>query len=150
VRLNQLAVSDKTGESILYLSDALNVDHRAYPSEGERRRTIPIQSIALDDYFQPGERVNLIKMDIQGYELHALRGVDRVLADNPRILLLLEFWPYGLKQAGVSAGALISYLRTRGFSFFAQENDELVPFRPPALNASEESSYTNLFARRPL
>ena len=63
--------------------------------------------IALDDYFKPGERVDLIKMDIQGYELHALRGANRVLADNPDIKLLLEFWPYGLKQAGANWVELI-------------------------------------------
>jgi FkbM family methyltransferase len=40
VRLNQIAVSDKTGESLLYLSDELSVDHRVYPPLEGRRRTI--------------------------------------------------------------------------------------------------------------
>jgi len=30
----------------------------------------------------------------------ALRGANRVLTDNPSAKLLLELWPYGLKQAG--------------------------------------------------
>ena len=33
---------------------------------------LPIEIVALDYYFEPGERVDLIKMDIQGYDLHAL------------------------------------------------------------------------------
>jgi FkbM family methyltransferase len=63
---------------------------------------MPIEMIALDDYFKPGERVDLSKMDIHGYELHALRGADRILEDSPDIKLLIEFWPDGLKQAGVN------------------------------------------------
>jgi len=64
VRLNQFAVSDKTGESLLYISEELNVDHRVYPKEGETRRTLSNRSTRLDDYFKSGEHVDLIKMDL--------------------------------------------------------------------------------------
>ena len=115
VCLNQLALSDRTGDSLLYVSERLNVDHRSYPTDDDPRATISIRSTTLDDYFLPGARVNFIKMDIQGYELHALRGAKRVLADNPDIKLLLEVWPFGLKQAGDSAADLFTFLRQMGF-----------------------------------
>jgi FkbM family methyltransferase len=148
VRLNQLAVSDKTGESLLYISKELNVDHRAYPTEGETRKAISIQSTTLDNYFPPGERVDLIKMDIQGYELHALRGAERVLADNPRVILLLEFWPFGLKQAGTSGTAVASFLRARRFSLFQPTAAGLVSCKFPIADDQDPSSYTNLFVER--
>jgi len=71
VRLSQAAVGEFSGRARLYLSDKLNVDHRTYITEGNSRHTVPIDIVALDDYFEPGERVDLVKMDIQGYELHA-------------------------------------------------------------------------------
>ena len=111
VRLTQAVVGERSGECKLYVSDKLNVDHRAYKADGDSRRAIPIQMVALDDYFKPGQRVDLIKMDIQGYELHALRGAQRVLQENPDINLLLEFWPAGLAQAGVGWEELVEMLQ---------------------------------------
>jgi len=148
VRLNQLAVSDKTGDGLLYVSEELNVDHRAYPAEGETRRTVPIRSTTLDDYFKPGESVDLIKMDIQGYELHALRGAKRVIADSPRMKLLIEFWPYGLRKARASPEALFTFLRDQRFTTFALEGDDLKECDQSVTDHNDVTSYINLFAQR--
>jgi FkbM family methyltransferase len=147
VRVNRFALSDKTGDSLLYLSQQLNVDHRAYPTESEMRQTVSIQSITLDDYFKAGERVDLIKMDIQGYELHALRGANRVLEDNPDIKLLVEFWPYGLKQAGVNWVGLIAALEQKHMIVQQVAVEGLIPFDSVARRESPDW-YVNLFASR--
>jgi FkbM family methyltransferase len=147
VRLSQSAVGERSGNSELYLSDKLNVDHRAYMAGGDSRGTIPIEMVALDDYFKPGERVDLIKMDIQGYELHALQGATRVLADNPDMKVLLEFWPYGLKQAGANWIDLIAALEGRGMVIQQVSTGGLIPFHSDS--ASETGDwYLNLFASR--
>ena len=147
VRLSQSAVGESSRRTTLYVSDKLNVDHRAYLPEGDSRHTVPIEMIALDDYFKPGQRVDLIKMDIQGYELHALRGASRVLADNPGIKLLIEFWPYGLKQAGANSADLIAFLEQKGMCIRQLSSAGLVPFRSDS--ASESAGwYVNLFASR--
>lgn len=145
VRLSQAAVGECTGRSKLYLSDKLNVDHRAYATEEDSRRSMPIDIIALDDYFKPGERVDLIKIDIQGYELHALRGANRVLADNPAAKLLLEFWPYGLKQAGTNWKDLLATLERKNMVVHQITKHGLVPFRSGLANESP-GWYVNLFA----
>jgi FkbM family methyltransferase len=147
VRLNQLAVSDETAHSLLYISEELNVDHRLYPSEGEARRALCVESIRLDDYFKPGVRVDMIKMDVQGYELHALRGANRVLADNRGIILVLEFWPYGLKQAGANWIDLIAALEERDMLIRQVTNGGLIPF-PSGAPSENASWYVNLFAFR--
>ena len=147
VRLSQTAVGECSGRSKLYLSDKLNVDHRTYMTEGDSRRALPIDIVALDDYFKPGQRVDLIKMDIQGYELHALRGANRVLADNPNAKLLLEFWPYGLKQAGANWMDLIATLESKKMTVCQVAKCGLAPFRSESVNESPEW-YLNVFASR--
>jgi FkbM family methyltransferase len=147
VRLSQAAVGEFSERARLYLSDKLNVDHRTYMTEEESRHTVPIDIIALDDYFKPGQRVDLIKMDIQGYELHALRGASRVLADNSDLKLLVEFWPYGLKQAGVNWLELLDTLQNKNMLVSEITNRGLVPFRTGSVREAPEW-YMNLFASR--
>jgi FkbM family methyltransferase len=147
VRVSQAAVGECSGRSKLYLSNQLNVDHRTYATEGDLRPTVQIDVIALDDYFKPGQRVDLIKMDIQGYELHALRGATRVLAENPAAKLLLEFWPYGLKQAGANWMDLVATLEGKNMAVCQVTKRGLVPFRSESVSESPDW-YVNLFASR--
>jgi FkbM family methyltransferase len=144
VRLSQAAVGESSRRSTLYVSDKLNVDHRAYLPEGDSRHTVPMEMIALDDYFKPGERVDLIKMDIQGYELHALRGANRVLADNPAAKLLLEFWPYGLKRAGANWMDLLATLESKNMVVHQVTKHGLVPFCSEPVRESPDW-YVNVF-----
>ncbi|MDQ3200263.1 MAG: FkbM family methyltransferase, partial [Verrucomicrobiota bacterium] len=139
IRINKLAVSDQTGDSLLYVSDDLNVDHRAYPSPDEDRRTVSIETTRLDDYVADKGRVDLLKLDIQGYELHALRGAQRVLADNPAIKILFEFWPYGLAQAGTRSEELVSYLQEQGFILKEISSDGLGPI--PSVPGHEDRDW---------
>ncbi len=149
VRTNCAAIGDYTGPSKLYVSENLNVDHRAYVTHTEPRRSILIEMVALDDYFNAGETANLIKLDLQGYELHALRGAKRVLEENPDIKLLLEFWPYGLELAGAGWEELIEMLRGVCMDLMLVKSEGLIPFDAADVR-SEISWYANLFASRGL
>ncbi len=148
VRARQAAVGEESGRSNLYLSDRLNVDHRTYATGTHSRVIIEIDIIALDDYFTPGERVDLIKMDVQGYELHALRGAKRVLQENPRVQLLLELWPAGLEQAGDNWEHLVETLNGLGMNLSLVSTSGLIPFDTRVVRC-EPSWYVNLFASRP-
>jgi FkbM family methyltransferase len=147
VQLLQAAVGERSGECKVYISDKLNVDHRTYKADGDSRRAVPAQMVALDDYFKPGQRVDLIKMDIQGYEFHALRGTKRVLEENGNISLLFELWPSGLEQADVSWEDLVHMLKGLSMNLSLVGSYGLVPFDTRDVR-SDVSWYVNLFASR--
>jgi len=97
----QKAVSDRTGKTKLYLSKDNPGDHRIYESY-DRRQSIEIEAIRLDDYFKNYERkIDFIKMDVQGAEEFVIRGMPLVLQKNRNIEIVIEFWPIGLKRSGV-------------------------------------------------
>jgi hypothetical protein len=139
------AVGASSGETMLYISDALNIDHRSYATEGAARRRLQVPMVALDHYFKPGERVDLLKLDIQRYELHALEGAKRIINENEHIKLLLELWPYGLKRAGVVWTQLIEMLEGFAMNTMLVRADGLIPFEERNVR-TDLKWYVNLFA----
>ena len=147
VHLCPAAVGQHSGETVLYVSDKLNVDHRAYVTEENARRALQVEMVALDDYFKPDQRIDLLKLDIQGYELHALQGARRIVNKNREIKLLLEFWPYGLKQAGTNWGEMIEMIEGFAMNVMFVRADGTIPFE--ACNVRTDANwYVNLFASR--
>src|SRR5215467_4237181 len=115
VQVIQAAASEIRGKLNLFLSEKLNVDHRTY-DDGEGRHGLEVDAIALDDHVPVGFRIDFIKIDIQGAELSALKGAERILCDNHDIKILFEYWPFGLRRAGHEPSELISYLQSLGFT----------------------------------
>lgn len=143
----QAAVGDSTGEIVLFESDELNVDHRVYDT-GENRRQIRVPCWALDDYIPADRQVDLIKLDVQGFELAALHGAARILKQNPKIIVVLEFWPYGLRAAGDTPMALVDYLSKQcGFQLHGIEGGNLTRFNPMSMEERLET-YCNVLAVR--
>ena len=57
--------------------------------------------LALDDVLSPNERVDLVKIDVEGAELEVLDGMGRVIKDNPGLAVIAEFGPSHLKRVGI-------------------------------------------------
>jgi FkbM family methyltransferase len=102
VQIIDAALSDHTGNLDLFLSDELNVDHKAYDS-GEGRSSVKVKSYTLDDFLESIgiEAINFIKTDLQGYDPIALRGMKKTIQNSANLKLSCEFWPYGMKKAGI-------------------------------------------------
>lgn len=127
VVLNNKAVSDDEGEIKVYKSKDLNVDHRTYPVD-EYEAIEVIEAISIDKYVNGIFKVDFIKMDIQGYEIAALKGMEKTIKSNPEIILLLEFWPYGLHAAGHTVKEFCELLSSFGLKIYFLETNILSAF----------------------
>lgn len=139
----QSAVGESSGEISLYLSEDLNVDHHTYDN-GDGRRKIVVPVFSLDDYFKKGMKIDLIKIDVQGFEYRVLQGARRVLNENPQAAIIMEFWPHGLKKAGTPPETLLELISSMGFRSFKVGGRLGLPFQGAYLKTSKEGDYCNL------
>jgi FkbM family methyltransferase len=147
------AVSDKNRTSKLFLSKTNKGDHRLYDSK-DRRPFVTVQTIKLDDFFKHlDKKIHFIKMDIQGSEAGAVKGLKFLIKKNPHIKLITEFWPYGIKRAGDSAPSYLIALKKLGFKIFEISEKEKTK-RPARLKnilkrcTIQSQNYANLFCEK--
>ncbi|MCK5687207.1 FkbM family methyltransferase [bacterium] len=98
--IENAAIGDSSGKIKLFHSKNLNVDHHTYDN-GKNRTFSEIRCIALDDYFHKNEKIDFIKIDIQGFDLYAIKGMMKTIKRSDNMKMIGEFWPYGLNKAGI-------------------------------------------------
>jgi hypothetical protein len=60
--------------------------------------------------------VDFVKIDVQGFEGHVLAGLERTIRNSPGLILMVEFWPSGLKQAGTDPRGFLEMLEAFGLT----------------------------------
>jgi FkbM family methyltransferase len=148
VELVQAACGEKSGKIYLYRSEKMNVDHQVYPS-GEPRGRVEVNMVTVDDYLR-GEKggVGFVKIDVQGYDCHAFRGMTETLARSPNAFMIGELWPYGLKKAGSSADQYLSEVKRCGFEIVILSGGAGDLSGHLSSYAEEKAFYVDFSARR--
>jgi FkbM family methyltransferase len=129
VKIIEMAVSDQDSvaaffeEELTGQNNSLLVDYKrfaqnrsqAFSDKGYQQHEV--RTIRLDSYLQQdGLRLDLIKIDIEGAELLALRGAATVLAER-RPMLMIEVTHH--------ADEVLKLLTTAGYSLFTPEGRPL-------------------------
>jgi len=104
------AVAEAPGETLLFLSEDNKGDHRLYTARPSQA-AISVPVVSIDTLLSGDNRVDFIKMDVQGAEGRVLAGMRQTLACNPQAMLLTEFWPEGLRSAGTDPMEFLATLR---------------------------------------
>ena len=95
----------------LYLCDSNSGMHRLYPSKW-CKNSIKVQSIRLDIYEFPAD---FIKMDIEGAEFGALKGMKTTL-ESYHPTMIMEFHPPSIEEYGASPEEEYNFLKALGYS----------------------------------
>ncbi len=118
VRVLPVAAGDSSGTILLFESPDNMGDHRTYEVEG--RQGYEVEVVRLSDSLTAmGLQPSVVKIDVQGFEFGAIRGLAEVLQATEKCVLFSEFWSEGLRLAG--AGRPEDYyelLQALGFALF--------------------------------
>ncbi len=153
VRVYQGAAGSECGEIKLFLCESNKADHRVYDRTG-KRPSVPVKVTTLDALFYENSAtpVDVMKIDTQGFEPAVVAGMGRLLDSSPNIKILMEYWPWGIRQMGASPDALLQTFTERGFVIQEIDADsgQLVPV--PDANVltmlQKERQHVNLFMER--
>jgi FkbM family methyltransferase len=96
----------------------------AEPGQGDRQ----VESVTLDEFVDREgiDRVDLVKIDVEGWECSVLRGAAQLLATR-RPSIIFEYDPAYVSRPGGTAAELTAWLLNAGYGLFA-----LWPNRPAA------------------
>jgi FkbM family methyltransferase len=159
VHVANVAIGAEPGTAQLFCSKWNYGDHRLYPATEEPRRATTVRVMTLDQLLAQCHcpPVDFIKMDVQGFESQVVAGMGATLERNPRLTLLTEFWPYGIKCAGGSPERFFETFERNGFDAFTVSERgtgdrvsyaDALTLLPPFDPAHPDASYINLVFRR--
>ena len=122
VAVEQKGVSGRSGVLTLYMPSVDSPEASLEPIEGAQKIDVPV--VSLDDYFAPGERIAMLKVDVEGHELDVFKGAERILRED-RPFLLFECEQRHLREGSVLD--CFRHLEARGYQGWFIHRRELKP-----------------------
>ncbi|MEI6209114.1 MAG: FkbM family methyltransferase [Desulfuromonadales bacterium] len=145
VEVIHAACGERSGTLRLNISSEMNIDHRTYGSD-DSREYIEVDSVSIDDFLSGKESsVDFIKLDVQGYDFHAARGMENTIRRSGKAQMLGEFFPNGLQRAGNQPEKYLLFLEELGFKitlFGVNRHDDFTRY------TSDEKFYTDFYATK--
>lgn len=142
------AASDEPGNLRLYFSPGNRGDNRLYQHRQDQDSVL-VDTVRVDNQLEVMNinEVDVIKIDVQGFEGHVIDGMHHILKNSRRLVMLTEFWPQGLHQAGTDPLEFLERLQGFGLSVYELgKRGDCVPVADFAELISRFSgrAYTNL------
>lgn len=129
VAVHQLALTDHDGTLDFHegppdydvYNTAGNISHPSAQRVVFKKSIVPCKT--LDNYLSENkiQQVDLIKIDVEGGELLALKGMETTLEHNPHINLIVEFADQTTQGFGYQAKEIGFWLEERGWSLMIIE-----------------------------
>ena len=117
----QQAVSNKTGKGTLFLSKETDLHHLGTPDENG---TISVVTVTVDEFVKKtGCRVDMIKIDVEGWEMAVLQGMVETIKRYPDLKVITEYFPSSIKESGFSAERFLQKLVDLGFKLHITDED---------------------------
>ena len=116
------AVGDFASTAYLYSGSSNSGDKKTYKTSIKDSKE-KIEIMTLDDYFSNNEKIDLMKIDIEGFEVRAFEGGKKLLKDRRIKVIISELRPESLEMAGDNWYRYIELLEKSGFNIFDIEEE---------------------------
>jgi FkbM family methyltransferase len=143
------ALSDSTGTATLH-TDSKNFGAHSLNKSNiwDEKSEVTVSTMKLDD-FVGADKIDMIKLDVQGAESKVIAGSIRTLMTQ-RPILVLELWPYGIQKMGDDPVKLVRDLEEIGYHIQVTEDyrkNKIVGSVEDSITdmVSSKNSYLNLF-----
>lgn len=151
ISLQELAVGDRIGEADLYISKRSVGRSSIFAEKEKSSRSVPVSVTTLDAFFDGTEGpICLIKIDIEGAELAAVRGGRQFFKRHSETGLVIEIAPKTLLSCGTSSEELLTEIRNMGFSVFRILLDGAIVLATDTeiIKEATERSHCNIYCKQ--
>jgi len=115
--LEKKAVSNKLGKSTFYVNEN-SAGSSIHKPNNYAANEIYVDLITLDNYFEVNSIIpDFIKMDIEGHELNALKGMESILQSSDKTKIMIEYSPLAKKELNIDPMGSLTFLSELGFKF---------------------------------
>ncbi len=144
VRARKLALSNHSGEGVLHVS---GYEHEGQNTFGEfsylgveSSEVEKVPLVRLDDLLNEEglQKVDIIKLDIEGAEFLALDGARNTLTTS-RPLLLLEIFDSALRRQGSSAAEVVALLKSFDYEIYVFDQTSGRPIKSECYSGVSEN-----------
>ena len=122
------AASDRDGSEKFHVTEASDsagfYDHPLTAT----KKIIHTQTIKLDSILK-NQRIDFVKIDVEGHEIRVLRGLQQTIKRNPKLKILIEFNPACQTIAGHDPSDMLRELINLGFELFLLKESGNTIFR---------------------
>jgi lipopolysaccharide transport system ATP-binding protein len=125
VHLHALALGESSGTAKLFRSKDNVGMHRLYDSVCCDGSSTEVPVCRGDDLALAP--LDFIKIDIEGFEAFALRGLSNTLDNSPDVKILCEFSPLSMMEAGVQPIKWLEWIEAHNFSIIALNGTSWLP-----------------------
>ncbi len=144
------AIAENAGTMRLHVYKSYNMGRHSLINHGKTDRFYEVETISIDDFMEKNkldnEPVEMLKIDIEGYEMAALRGAKKTL-ERTRFVFS-EFSPAIMETIKESSQSYINLMKSYGFEGHIINNEfSCTPISYNAL-AEYDSGVHNIFWSR--
>jgi FkbM family methyltransferase len=93
---------------------------------GDTERAVPVQAVVLDDLLAHLPRVDVIKIDVEGAEVHVFNGLRKTLLANPQAVIMFEWARAQIESVGDTPADLAGLMDELGYKLRLLETGETI------------------------